>query len=195
VIVSDGGSEDKTVDLAKRNGATTVAASPGRGIQLNKGAGLARGRTLLFLHADSIITQEGIFRIIKIMDTGKCVGGAFFLSLDGDGVLMEWIVRAANLRSRFLKIVYGDQGIFVDRKQYNKLNGFEEIPLMEDYDFSRRLWRSGKAVLIKKGLVASSRRWKKEGILYTTLRNWAVFSLYRLGVPPSNLKKWYEDVR
>ncbi|MBI5187323.1 MAG: TIGR04283 family arsenosugar biosynthesis glycosyltransferase [Nitrospinae bacterium] len=193
-IVSDGGSVDGTLDLAKENGAITVASPPGRGTQLNKGAALARGKILLFLHADSRISDEGIHRVIEAMSTGKYAGGAFYLAVDGAGKLLRFVACAANIRSMFFKIAYGDQGIFVGRERFERLNGFKEIPLMEDYDFFRRLQNSGKIILIKKGLATSPRRWEKEGIFYATIRNWAIFSLYLLGVPPASLKKWYGSV-
>jgi rSAM/selenodomain-associated transferase 2 len=195
VIVSDGGSADGTLELALENGAITVVSTPGRGTQLNRGAALARGKILLFLHADSRISHEGIAKVMEAMATEKVVGGAFYLAVNGAEKLLKIVVAAANLRSKYFKIAYGDQGIFVEREHFERLHGFKEISLMEDYDFFRRLRRSGKIILIKKGLATSSRRWEKEGVLYATIRNWAIFFLYRLGVPPASLQKWYKNVR
>ena len=195
VIVVDGGSRDHTLELARRGGAITTVSSPGRGNQLNRGAALARGKTLFFLHADCRITREGISGIMETMKTGKYQGGAFYLSLDRKGKTLDWIVWGANLRSRFLKIAYGDQGIFVDARRFQALGGFKEIPLMEDDDFFRRLLKSGEVIFIEKGLTASSRRWEKEGVLYATLRNWTLYALYRLGVSPFILNKWYPRIR
>lgn len=195
IIVSDGGSVDGTQELATENGAITVVSPPGRGTQLNRGAALATGEILLFLHADSRISHEGISTVMEAMKTGKFAGGAFYLSVDRAGKLLKIVVAAANLRSKYLKIAYGDQGIFVDREHFERLHGFKEIPLMEDYDFFRRLRMSGKTILIPKGLATSARRWEKEGVLYSTFRNWTIFFLYRLGAPPASLRKWYGNVR
>lgn len=195
VIVADGGSKDHTLELARRGGAITTVSSPGRGNQLNRGAALAKGKTLFFLHADCRITLEGILEIVKTMKTGKYQGGAFYLSLDRKGKFLDWVVRGANLRSRFLKIAYGDQGIFVDARRFQALEGFKEVPLMEDDDFFRRLRKSGEVLFIEKGLTTSSRRWEREGVLYVTLRNWTLYALYRLGVSPFVLDKWYPRIR
>jgi len=195
VIVSDADSTDGTLELAKKHGAITVSSRPGRGAQLNRGASLARGETLLFLHADTSISEAGISAILRCMESGRYRGGAFRLALDRTGILLRCVVYITNLRSRFLHIVYGDQGIFVDREHFKRLNGFEEIPLMEDYDFFRRLKKSGKTLLIKEGLHTSSRRWEQEGVLFTTLRNWTLLTLYLAGVPPRRLRKWYPHIR
>jgi len=195
VIITDGGSKDRTLELAQREGTITTVSSPGRGNQLNRGAALAKGKTFFFLHADCRITREGISKLLEIMKTGKYQGGAFYLSLDGQGKLLDGVVWGANLRSRLLKIAYGDQGIFVDARRFRELGGFKNIPLMEDDDFFRRLRKSGNVVFIEKGLTASSRRWEKEGVLYTTLRNWILYALYRLGASPFALSKWYANPR
>ncbi len=195
VIVCDGGSMDNTLELAKKGGAGTTVARQGRGVQLNEGARLAGGKTLLFLHADSRIAREGVSRVIEAMETKEYIGGAFYLEMDRAGAGLKFIAGVANLRARFFNIVYGDQGIFVDKKYFQELNGFKEMPLMEDYDLFRRMKARGQTVLIEKGLSTSSRRWEKEGIIFTTLRNWFLFTLYQLRVQPFVLKKWYGDIR
>jgi glycosyltransferase involved in cell wall biosynthesis len=55
MIVSDGGSRDATREIAARAGATVIHAAGGRAAQQNLGAVIAKGRILLFFHADAIL--------------------------------------------------------------------------------------------------------------------------------------------
>ena len=101
----------------------------------------------------------------------------------------------ANLRSRYLGFIYGDQAIFVRRDIFLLVGGFMGLPLMEDVDLMRRLRKVGKVILVNAQTSTSPRRWEKRGVLKTTLRNWIFLSLYYLGVSPERLYKRYYAVR
>jgi hypothetical protein len=101
---------------------------------------------------------------------------------------MEWCV---NQRSRLCQLPYGDQGLFVRRSAFEHLGGFPEIPLMEDYEFVRRLRRLGRVVTLPEEAQTSGRRWLKLGVIKTTLMNRLTIIGYRLGVAPSRLAKFY----
>jgi len=163
---------------------------------MNFGANQAYGDILLFLHADCILPEEG-FRIIrKVLKDSAVSAGAFDLSIDSPNLRFRIIEYGANLRSRITSIPYGDQGLFMKREVFDKLGGFAEIPLMEDIEISRRLKAMGKIIFIGPPIKTSSRRWLKEGSLFTTLRDWAIavsFAFFK--VSPHRLIKYYEDVR
>lgn len=194
VIVSDGGSSDWTVEIAQKQ-ARVVSSVCGRGCQMNSGASKASGEILLFLHADTGLPDGWVGKITAAMADERVVGGAFSLSIDSDKLSHKIIAAAANLRSRFLGLPYGDQGIFVRRTVFEKIGGFKDIPIMEDVELMRRLKRTGKIVLLKDKVTTSARRWEKEGAVYTTLRNWILLSLYFLGVRPERLYRVYKMVR
>lgn len=194
VIISDSGSTDNTVDLC-RGLAKVISSVPGRGHQLNAGAAEASGDILLFLHADTILSENWNYKILSALSNKEVVGGAFSLSIDSDRLSHKIISSAANIRSKITGVPYGDQGIFVRRSLFEKIGGFKEIPIMEDVDLMRRLKKVGRVVLLRDKVKTSARRWEKEGVVYTTIRNWLLISLYYMGVPPERLYRLYKTVR
>ncbi|MBI3601088.1 MAG: TIGR04283 family arsenosugar biosynthesis glycosyltransferase [Nitrospinae bacterium] len=201
IIVADGGSKDKTVEVAKRFTELVSISAAGRGIQMNSGASISTGDWLLFLHTDSIISELGIQRMIEVMRNENppffkggqrgVIGGAFRLKIDSDRISLKIISSIANIRSRFFNIAYGDQGIFVKRDIFYKIGGYPHIPIMEDVEFVMKLKKRGKFVILPDYITVSSRRWDKEGVVYCTLRNWILILLYFMGISPHKLKGWY----
>jgi rSAM/selenodomain-associated transferase 2 len=194
LVVVDGGSTDGTDDLARRY-ANVHRSPPGRARQMNVGAEQTKGELLLFLHADSILSKEAIVAMKKALEDPEIVGGGFCLGIDSSRRALGLIAAAANWRTRLTRIPYGDQGIFVRRSVFEQVGGYPEQPLMEDLEFSRRLKRAGRVVILSETVRTSSRRWDREGILWTTLRNQILVLLYWMGVPPARLARWYRPVR
>lgn len=194
VIVSDGGSTDKTVDLCQRY-AHVINSRPGRGSQMNTGASAASGDVLLFLHADTILPENWRDSVLSAMSDENTAGGAFSLSIDSDRRSHRIIAATANVRTRITGIPYGDQGIFVRRSVFERVGGFKDIPIMEDVDLMRRLKKVGKIILLRDKVKTSGRRWEREGVVYTTLRNWLLVLFYFMGVAPERLYRLYKTVR
>ncbi|HIJ78368.1 MAG: TIGR04283 family arsenosugar biosynthesis glycosyltransferase [Desulfobulbaceae bacterium] len=192
VIVADGGSTDETVRVAAALGARIVMAPAGRGGQLNRGAAIARGRILLFLHADTRLPKNFAAAIIGILARPGVVGGAFSFGVDGGQVGFRLLEFFVNLRSRFLRLPYGDQALFLDAAMFDRIGGYSEIPLFEDVDLVRRLGRKGRLVTAAAKVVTSARRWRHLGLLKTTLVNQVLLLGYFLGVSPFRLAVWYE---
>jgi hypothetical protein len=190
VIVADGGSHDATTDIARRMGATVVSANAGRGRQMNAGAAVSSGDTLLFLHADTLVPAAFHASIRSTLDRGA-IAGAFKLRIDSDRWGLRWIERGVDIRSRYLQRPYGDQGIFVSSESFFRLGGFPNWPLMEDYEFCRRLRKHGKIALAPSRVTTSARRWSKLGLWRTTLLNQVCVAGFCLGVSPERLAQWY----
>ena len=194
-IIGDGGSEDDTVDIARRCEATVIQSPCGRAVQMNAAAKEAKGDLLLFLHADSYVDPRGYRKMIETMSSGTCLGGAFSLQIDSPLPVLKRISRWANWRSRYLNLVYGDQAIFVRREVFNELKGFSSLPICEDLDFFRRLTKIGPVALLREKAFTSPRRWLAEGIGFTTLRNIVIASLFLIGFSPATLSRWYPPKR
>jgi len=194
-IIGDGGSEDDTADIARHHAVTVIQSRRGRAAQMNAAAREAKGDLLLFLHADSFVDPQGYQKMIETMDGGPYLGGAFSLQIDSPLPALKRITRWANWRSRYLNLVYGDQGIFVRREIFNELKGFSPLPICEDLDFFRRLKKRGPVVLLDEKTFTSPRRWLAEGIGFTTLRNIAIVSLFLVGFSPATLSRWYPPKR
>ncbi|MFZ0937727.1 MAG: TIGR04283 family arsenosugar biosynthesis glycosyltransferase [Bryobacteraceae bacterium] len=193
VIVADGGSTDRTAELVAQR-ALLVRSATGRAAQMNAGAAAASGQTLLFLHADVRLADGALDQIRYVMEDAAIVGGNFDIRYDGD----DWAARTftrINYWRRKWQIFYGDSGIFCRRSVFEKLGGYRLWPVMEDYDFARRLSKAGRLALLECPIWVSSRRWRNAG-LFLTLWSWFLIqTLYLLGVPPHRLARLYRHVR
>ena len=191
LIVSDGGSDDDTRNIAGRFSHRVITGSAGRALQMNVGADEATGDILLFLHADSRIEPESYRKMLECMENPKWIGGAFTLCIESGKWSLKLIALLANIRSKYFGLAYGDQGFFVRKEVFNDMNGFSPIPICEDLDFYYRLRKKGSVILLKEKAHTSPRRWINEGIFFTTARNFFIAVLFGLGFPPHILTKWY----
>ena len=194
VIVVDGASTDKTVELAKQFPVKVIECSKNRALQMNKGAGIASGDILLFLHADCIL-EEGALEKIKDCLAKGYIGGCLSQKISSDKIIYRFIEASGNIRARLSKIFYGDQAIFVRRDVFFKLGGFDNLPLFEDILFSKKLMREGETAILAKRVFASPRRWQKNGIVKTTVIFWLLTLGFYLGLPYNRLEGLYRDIR
>ncbi len=195
IIIGDGQSEDDTVAIARRHEVTVVQSQRGRAVQMNAAAEEARGDLLLFLHADSHIDSQGYRKMTEAMSGNRTLGGAFSLQIDSPLPALKRISRWANRRSRYLKLVYGDQGIFVRTQVFQDLNGFPPLPICEDLEFYRRMYKKGPVVLLQEKAYTSPRRWLAEGVRFTSYRNYSIGFLFLIGFSPAILSRWYPPKR
>ncbi|MFH1703906.1 MAG: TIGR04283 family arsenosugar biosynthesis glycosyltransferase [Nitrospirota bacterium] len=214
IIVVDGGSTDRTCEIAQEEGAIVIRSSKGRGIQMNKGASFAKCKVLLFLHADTIMPEteisslchpelgsgsQGMLKQVQhdIMEslTDKYIGGFFRLKFDDNSLSTRLVEIFANLRARLFSLPYGDQAIFIKRDIFKKIGGFKEYPFLEDIDLVIRARRFGRLKYIPFHVIASSRRLKKGYLLspiFVSLKNVVIALLFMLGVGPSRLARLYK---
>jgi rSAM/selenodomain-associated transferase 2 len=192
VIVVDGCSRDRTVQLAHSAGARTLVSGPGRGAGMSLGAKASRGDVLFFLHADSTLPPGALDRINETLSAdANIIGGNFRLVFDGNTEFSRRLTRFCAW-IRLLGFYYGDSGIFVRRSVYKAIGGFRPIPVMEDWDFVRRLQRFGRTCCIEDPpLVTSSRRFAGRHpfeIIYGLVR---IHALFWFGVSPDRLVEMY----
>jgi rSAM/selenodomain-associated transferase 2 len=192
IIVADGDPDKSTLQKIADPNVAKVAALAGRGVQMNAGAKAATGDILLFLHADTSLPKNAVRSILDVCQDETVMGGAFDVSINAAHPGYRMIEKCASLRSRITRIPFGDQAIFIKAEYFRKLKGFKDIPLMEDIDIMLRMKQSGFRIrLISDPVKTSARRWEKEGMIYTTLRNWMIRFLFYTGVSPEKLKKYY----
>ncbi len=193
VIVVDGNLSGSTVQSITLNNIRKISSPQGRGVQMNAGAEYASGNVLLFLHADTLLPLNAIDHVISVCNNPDIAGGAFDLGIDSSRFLFRITEQYALLRSRMTKIPYGDQAIFLKKEIFNRMGGFKNIPIMEDIDLMRRIKHCGyKIEFITEQIRTSPRRWENEGILFCTIRNILLSTLFYIGVSPKTLKKWYK---
>lgn len=188
IIIVDGGSTDGTAEVLAEE-FTLVRSQKGRAKQMNAGAAEASGAWLFFLHADTILGSQHIIHAMS--EATLAQWGRFDVRLSGEHPAFRMIEFMINLRSSKTGIATGDQCIFVRRKLFDRVDGFADIPLMEDVELCKRLRKLSKPVCIKKHVVTSSRKWEKEGILKTMLLMWRLRFSYWLGASPNDLVKKY----
>jgi rSAM/selenodomain-associated transferase 2 len=191
VIVVDGRSDDGTLDLARAAGARTYTSPPGRARQMNLGATMAQSPILLFLHADTRLPQDFAESVRWTLALEGVVAGAFKLRIESASLGLRLIERMANARSRWLQMPYGDQALFLTAEVFRQTGGFPEIPLMEDFNFVRRLKRRGRIAIVPSPVLISARRWMKRGVLRQTLLNQYLIFATLLGVSADRLARWY----
>jgi rSAM/selenodomain-associated transferase 2 len=195
ILVVDGGSSDRSREVAGRLGVNVMSAERGRARQMNRGAAQATGEVLLFLHADTRLPASAFAEIRDAFTNADCVGGRFDVELEGDHWMLPVVARMISERSRLTKVATGDQALFVRRGVFEQMGGFPDIPLMEDIAFCRRLKLMGQVACLRSRVVTSGRRWEIDGIWRTIFRMWALKLLYLGGVSPARLKQYYGDTR
>lgn len=190
IIVVDGGSKDNTLDIVSQYDVKVINSASGRARQMNVGAAVASGDTLLFLHADTILPTMFLDMIPNMLPT-VYQWGFFKVRLSGQHWMFRVIESMINLRSSLTSVATGDQCIFVARDLFEKLNGYKDIPLMEDVELSKRLKLLYKPHVIKQAVTTLSRRWENNGIISTIILMWRIRFLYFIGVSPKKLAKSY----
>ncbi len=195
VIVADGGSSDRTVEIARKHGARVIDSEPGRGTQMNRGAASATGDVLLFLHADCELGPTAREAMSKGLGDSKIVAGSFRMRISPPSWGYRLVGFGSNFRACALGLPYGDQAIFVRRSVFNAVGGYPETPLMEDVILVRRLRRMGKLTCVKETVQTGSRHWQDLGPVRTTFLNWVTVALFFLGVSPARLAPLYHRIR
>lgn len=190
VIVADGGSDDGTLAVARAAGARVVVTPRGRGTQLAAGAAAARSDWLLFLHADCRPLPGWEDAVGTFLSKEPDEAGYFALTLDDPAPAARRLERVVAWRCRMLALPYGDQGLLISRVLYDAVGGYAAIPLMEDVDIARRLGRT-RLRPIGATMLASARRYRRDGYQRRMLRNLACLSLYFAGVTPQRIAKLY----
>jgi rSAM/selenodomain-associated transferase 2 len=196
MIVVDGGSSDRTRQIAGQFPVKIISSERGRARQMNRGAHEASGEVLLFLHADTRLPPTALDDITSALAADpRYLGGRFDVQLDGSHWLLPLVGLMISYRSRLSKVSTGDQGLFVRRETFQHMGGFQEILLMEDIAFCQALKRLGSVACLRSRVVTSGRRWEADGVWRTIFRMWALKLLYFAGVPPARLKQFYADTR
>jgi hypothetical protein len=191
IIVVDGDSRDGTVREALAAGARVVTGGPGRARQQNRGAAIAEGRVFVFLHADTLLPAGYKVQVFETLIQRGTSAGAFRFRTDAPGPLMKLIERVTNLRSLYLNLPYGDQGLFMLRNEFESAGGFPDVPIAEDFLLVRRLAKQEPVRLAEGYVTTSGRRWKMMGPLRVTLINQLVLSGCMLGISFDTLARLY----
>ncbi|MEO1616507.1 MAG: TIGR04283 family arsenosugar biosynthesis glycosyltransferase [Planctomycetota bacterium] len=194
ILVSDGGSQDGTPELATESGADVIQTPRGRGTQTANGAELATGSVILFLHADNRLTDgslDALCNVARSHEPGKPFWGGFRQHITDPRRIYRWLEWGNAARVRVRGIPFGDQAIFVQADLYREVGGVPKVPLMEDVRLAQRLRREGWPVLVEATVEVDARRWQKRGVVHQTARNWVIQVADLAGISEARLVKWY----
>ena len=164
-----------------------VTATRGRARQMNAGAAVARGQWLVFLHADTRLPCGWTGQIAAADRDPRVNAGCFRFALDSPALFARLIECGVRARVALLGLPYGDQALFVRRASFDALQGYADLPIMEDVDLVRRLRRGGRLFRSALSAITSARRWERDGWVARTCRHLALILLYFCGVPPARL--------
>lgn len=198
LIVADGGSHDRTAEIARsfNLAQTIICERANRGWQMNEGAKVACGDILLFLHADVKLPVGALNSIRQALADENVLGGCFQLRFPTAAtVSLQAVAWGINLRTRWFKTATGDQAIFIRRRMFEEIGGYETFPLMEDIALFNEIKRRGKVVVLNAKVEISPRRWLKFGVWRTVMLMYVLRFGYWLGIHPATLKRFFVDVR
>ena len=197
VILVDGGSSDRTIEEVARNihgfghPIRLVKSSPGRAIQMNRGAEEATGDVFLFLHADCQIPKDAVNIIERKMSERKIIGGGFKQTFSTPDFFLRLLSAFGNFRTGLTKTFFGDSGIFLRKDTFREIGGYDEVSFLEDVGLCKKAKRWGELIQINRYVVTSPRRFVTEGKIRTALAFAIACTLNILGLRPGFLKKYF----
>lgn len=194
IIFADGGSTDGTRDMIAPD-FIFLDAPKGRANQMNDAASKATGNVLWFAHADTILPSDGPTQIRSAVSEGAQFG-CFHIAFDAPGLLMKINAVMSDFRASFWQIAFGDQAIFLTRDLFERIGGWPDLPIMEDYELSRKIKRDGVSLHLLPGTVrTSARRYAKRPSLLVMFKMFHLRHLYRKGHDIKDIARRYRDIR
>jgi len=192
IIVVDGNSTDNTAKVVGNYPSVQLIFSiKGRFNQLNYGAEAAKGDILLFLHADTLLPPKAIVSISKAFENERVIGGSFYLEFDKSHVLLSLYSMLSKINHSLF--TYGDHAIFMSKKTFSEIGGFKKLSFMEDAEIQKRARKKGDFIKLNLGVKTSTRRFEKYGFSKQFFQDMLFAILFKLGVDPEKLKRYYPD--
>jgi len=191
LLLVDGGSRDATAWVARLAGAQVIHSAPGRGRQFAHGVAASSAPWLLLLHADARLPAGWCSVVRRAMADGRRQAWAFRLAIEGNDTALRLVEVLVGLRSRWLSLPYGDQGLLISRSWLAAAGGIAPLPLMEDLELAMRLRRRAAIGVLPASLQVSGRRWQRLGVLRTAIANARLRRAWHRGADPAQLAALY----
>jgi len=193
LIIVDGGSVDRTAGICNAyKNLTLISSEKGRAFQMNRGAAVANGEILLFLHADTHLPEGGLLAIEEAMNERDVIGGSFYMKFNVPSLPFRFFSHFTKINSAYF--TYGDQAIFIRKSIFHEIGAYKELPIMEDFEIQKRLRKKGKFIKLPLPVITSARRFLKNGIFKQQLLNIVLLLAYELGCSPTKIKQFYADI-
>jgi rSAM/selenodomain-associated transferase 2 len=175
LIMVDGGSSDHTVEEVQKcirsfnHKLILLLSQRGRAIQMNKGAKIARGDILFFLHVDCVLVKDALTIMEKVTYDNNTAGGGFKQAFSNPDFFLKFQSDIGNIRAGLTQVFFGDYGIFIRKEVFKKIGGFDDIPFLEDVEICRKAKRYGRLLQVDRKIVTSPRRYFKKGKVRLTI--------------------------
>ncbi|MGL5082343.1 MAG: TIGR04283 family arsenosugar biosynthesis glycosyltransferase [Microcoleaceae cyanobacterium] len=208
IIVVDGNSEDETLAIAQSAGVKVISSElRQRSVQMNRGAEVATGQVLCFVHADTLVPDDLVRLIHQTLMDSRVVAGGFISIMAGEKTT-RWGISFHNWLKTYyapllfrphlfikgLRILFGDQVIFCCHEAFKKCGGFDpHLPIMEDADLCRKLVHQGRIYLVNRTVQTSDRRVVRWGAFKATLIYLWIGLLWGLGISAKSLQQFYQE--
>ena len=194
--IVDGGSIDLTISIAQIYGINVIKSpKQNRGYQLKIGASESNGDWLLFIHADSRLEPTWVKRLYKIIQdkTSKNFAWYFDFKLKNNNIEFRLLEIAVAIRSKFLQLPYGDQGLLIHKDLYNSSGGFKPLKIMEDIDFITRLTMKSRVKRIKENIFTDDIKWANSNIIKRAIINGKLRRKWKQGYDIETLSEEYDS--
>jgi len=191
VILVDGGSEDRTIAIARQfPNVTILSAKRGRASQMNAGAALAKGEWLLFLHADAILPRQAL----TVIRRQQADAGGFRHCFSGNARGLKLVSWLHNFRCARTGVFYGDQAMFVRQSLFYDLGGFPDVPVLEDLLFGEALASATTPVFLEQKVSSDSRKFEQKGVWLSLFRVIIIQLCHELKLPVPT-RRFFASVR
>lgn len=194
IIVSDGNSNDRTIEIAESYDDVKVIRNEvaGKALQMNAGARVATGSILYFLNPDTMPPRDFAYEIVNHFENGYS-SGCFRLQYDHT----HWLLKMNAWFTRFNTHWFrsADQSLFIKKSLFHSVGGFrEDHMLLHDQEMIRRISETGSFVVIPRYITSSAKKYIETGIYRLQGVYVYIFALWTFGVSQDHLLRMYEHL-
>ncbi|MEB3058501.1 TIGR04283 family arsenosugar biosynthesis glycosyltransferase [Parvimonas sp. D9] len=177
-----------------------LISKKGRSIQMNTAVKYTDCEILWFIHSDSEFLDYTVDKKIKdLIGKENIECGGLKIKFNPNSIMLSLIAYLSNLRAKLFKICFGDQSIFITKKLFNEINGFRDIPIMEDLQFfidiKNHKKNSKYFKLLNDKIISSSRRFKQNGTLKTIFKMHRLKIMYFKGESLEKINEIYNNMK
>jgi len=165
LIVADDGSTDRTAAIAAHHGAILVSVAHRQiAATRNSGAREANGDWLIFVDADTLVSEAVVRSAVEALRSGA-VGGGAAVEFDGTVPLYARLLLPVLVRSfRWAGLAAGCF-LFCTRNAFAAVGGFDEAFYgAEELVMSRALKRHGRFVVLRQAVITSGRKLRTHSV-------------------------------
>lgn len=193
IIVVDGGSSDRTVEIIKNftlRDIILISSKKGRAKQMNVGAKASTENIFYFLHADTFPPKNYDEFILDKVQKGH-EAGCFRMQFDSN----HWWLKLTGWLTKFnLKVCRGgDQSLFITKTLFNTIGGYNEnYTIYEDNILIGELYKRNQFTVINQKITTSARLYKKVGIWKLQYHFLAIYLKKWLGASADEMLAYYK---